>query len=309
MSKNSGLNFPGIYTITRVASGSVYVGQASNIRIRWQHHNRDLRKNRHRNFVLQRAWNKHGSEAFVFAVVKDLTDVPLADLAAALNAAEIEALLSSPRAYNLMVAGESGTLASKETKALLSKIQTASWADPKRHRKQSALMRAMYAANPAWKAARDAAVKESRSTDKARAATSAQAIALWESDEHRAEQSAKRSANWQDPTYRQQQSDSRKASWANPESRARRIEGLKAAAARPEVLAARKAGQKAALAKMGASQKVNWQDPEYRKRQSASRSIGTTARYTDPAQRELTRQKMKEVWARRKAAKLAAAPD
>lgn len=231
MSKNSGLNYPGIYTITRIASGSVYVGQAINIRVRWQHHNRDLRKNRHRNFVLQTAWNEHGHGAFVFAVVRDLRDVPLDRLAAALNAAEIEVLASFHRSYNLMEAGYSGTTASAATREILSRAQTANWATPGRREKQVAAIKALYA-DPVWKAARDAAVKEGKNSTKTKSDVSVQMKALWQTPEHQATQSAKRVANWEDPAYRAQQSASRAATWADPAVRKRRTDGIKAAHAR-----------------------------------------------------------------------------
>lgn len=227
MSKNSGLNFPGIYTITRIASGSVYIGQATNIRIRWQHHNRSLRRGHHRNFVLQRAWNEHGPEAFVFAVVKDMRDVPLNELQEALNAAEIALLTLHPRAYNLMEAGVSGTIASASTRALLSHIRKNQWADPIYRAKQRASIMALYA-DPEWKAARDAAVKIGKNSAKTKTDVSAQMKALWKTSDHKTAQSAKRTANWQDPAYREQQSASRKAAWADPTIRASRLAALKA---------------------------------------------------------------------------------
>lgn len=60
----------GIYRITCTANGKIYVGSASNLRERRQHHFRDLRRNEHCNQYLQRAWNKYGPDTFMFEVLE-----------------------------------------------------------------------------------------------------------------------------------------------------------------------------------------------------------------------------------------------
>lgn len=58
----------GIYVITSL-SGKQYVGSAVSFSARWRLHQHYLRKGQHHSSHLQRAWNKHGEEAFVFSVL------------------------------------------------------------------------------------------------------------------------------------------------------------------------------------------------------------------------------------------------
>lgn len=60
----------GIYKITCITTGKMYVGSAVNLRQRWQNHRWRLRTNRHVNRHLQSAWNKHGEDAFAFEVIE-----------------------------------------------------------------------------------------------------------------------------------------------------------------------------------------------------------------------------------------------
>lgn len=231
MSKKSTWNIPGIYTITNLQTGVVYVGQARNIRKRWEVHRSTLRSGSHRNCYLQRAWNKYGEGAFAFKVHLDLSPVSLASLGDALNDAEIKTLSAFTETYNLMEAGFSGTVASDETRALLSAQRKALWADAAFRKKRSEAARALHA-DPDFKARHASAVAEGKRTPEARATMSNRTKQLWASDTHREEQSRRRVANWQDPAYRQRQADSRKASWADPQKRANRVAGLKASWAR-----------------------------------------------------------------------------
>lgn len=61
----------GIYKITHRDSGTVYIGQAVNIKRRWRTHREELRINRHRNQRLQRAWIRDGESAFEFVVIEE----------------------------------------------------------------------------------------------------------------------------------------------------------------------------------------------------------------------------------------------
>jgi group I intron endonuclease len=54
----------GIYQIR--GPNKVYIGQAQNVRKRFIEHRTRLNCGRHHNPILQRAWKKHGPEAFVF---------------------------------------------------------------------------------------------------------------------------------------------------------------------------------------------------------------------------------------------------
>lgn len=299
MSKKRATSIPGIYLITNTVTGTVYVGQAVNIRKRWEVHRSTLAAGKHGNRYLQRAWTKYGADAFQFSILRDLSDAPEAARAAALNDAEIEALASYQDVYNLMEAGLSGHVASAETRALLSAHHKAQWADPEaRARRIDAIKAAT--ADPAFRALRSEQSKAIHGTPEARAARSIKTKALWATAEHRAAMSERRKANWSDPAYRAKQAESRRKTWEDPEVRQRRLDGLKLSAT-PEVLAARKAGLAQVRDRINANHRIKWQDPEYRARQSASRKEGQKTRYADPSERAKQSEIAKAMWARRKA--------
>lgn len=61
----------GIYKITNLLNGKVYIGQSVDIEKRWSTHKAELKNNYHYNFHLQNAWNKYGEESFEFSVVEE----------------------------------------------------------------------------------------------------------------------------------------------------------------------------------------------------------------------------------------------
>lgn len=62
----------GIYMIENRVTGNRYIGSAARcLYTRFHQHKSDLSKNKHSNRYLQNAWNKYGSEAFVFWVVEE----------------------------------------------------------------------------------------------------------------------------------------------------------------------------------------------------------------------------------------------
>jgi group I intron endonuclease len=60
----------GIYKITHVVSGRVYVGSARDLIDRWRRHRSLLRRGVHHSIRLQRAWIKLGPEAFSFTILE-----------------------------------------------------------------------------------------------------------------------------------------------------------------------------------------------------------------------------------------------
>jgi len=66
------VNHGGTYQIRNVLNGKLYIGSAKNFQNRWMCHQNALRKQKHHSIKLQRAWNKHGEEAFVFEVISRL---------------------------------------------------------------------------------------------------------------------------------------------------------------------------------------------------------------------------------------------
>lgn len=61
---------PGIYIITCVPTGKIYVGSAVNLHRRWTTHKYILRKGKHINQRLQRAWRKYGEVAFTIEILE-----------------------------------------------------------------------------------------------------------------------------------------------------------------------------------------------------------------------------------------------
>lgn len=61
----------GIYKITNLTNGKVYVGQSIHIEQRFKEHEYSLCNNRHDNRYLQAAWNKYGKASFMFEVIEE----------------------------------------------------------------------------------------------------------------------------------------------------------------------------------------------------------------------------------------------
>ncbi len=69
----------GVYRIVNTQDGTCYIGSTSQSFVkRWNHHRSHLRNGTHSNGHLQRAWNKYGSDVFVFEVVEVLSDCIIA---------------------------------------------------------------------------------------------------------------------------------------------------------------------------------------------------------------------------------------
>ena len=64
----------GIYRITQKDTGRCYIGSAVNLRSRGRGHLGKLRRGKHENTYLQRAWAKYGEDAFVFEILEEVID-------------------------------------------------------------------------------------------------------------------------------------------------------------------------------------------------------------------------------------------
>lgn len=60
----------GVYKITNIKNNKLYIGSSINIRKRWREHRKDLNNNIHHSVYLQRSWNRHGSDSFVFEIIE-----------------------------------------------------------------------------------------------------------------------------------------------------------------------------------------------------------------------------------------------
>lgn len=248
MTAKSPRKFPGIYTITCVPTGRVYVGKAEEIQRRWTRHRRDIRMGEHHNPYLVRAWKKYGEDAFIFDVAADLSSVPQDQLVDALADAEREVLALHPKTFNMTVAGPGGMKPKPELSARLSAQRTARWADPEfRERVIASMKRA--AADPEFQKLRGEAIARAKTSPAYKIKRSRIMKEMWASDGFREARIAERSANWKDPHYRANQNASRVAVWADDEKRERRVAGLKASWADPEARARRQAAMRAGRSK------------------------------------------------------------
>jgi group I intron endonuclease len=64
----------GIYLIECLKTNKVYIGSAKNLERRKKEHFLNLLKNKHNNKFLQNAWNKYGSENFIFKVLEKVNN-------------------------------------------------------------------------------------------------------------------------------------------------------------------------------------------------------------------------------------------
>lgn len=85
----------GIYIIFNQESRSYYIGSSIDIRNRLREHIRALIRQTHRNRYLQRAYNHHGPDAFLFGILEEVPDT------ANLIACEQRWLDTSSASYNL----------------------------------------------------------------------------------------------------------------------------------------------------------------------------------------------------------------
>lgn len=130
-------NTPGIYKITCIPTGKIYIGSTINLRWRRKTHFGHLQHNKHRNPKLQAAWNKYGPDAFAFDIV-ELVLVP--DLLTAREQYYLDTLKPfDKRGFNIGRVAESslGQKRSLETRKNISDAQRGKPRLNQRGRKQS----------------------------------------------------------------------------------------------------------------------------------------------------------------------------
>ena len=65
------MNLCGIYQIINTTNNKKYIGSSKHLLRRWNTHKYQLSNQKHSNSKLQRAWNKHGEEAFEFSILEE----------------------------------------------------------------------------------------------------------------------------------------------------------------------------------------------------------------------------------------------
>lgn len=61
----------GIYEIRNIINNKTYIGSSKNLNHRRSTHFYDLRNNKHKNPHLQKSFNKHGENNFIFSILKE----------------------------------------------------------------------------------------------------------------------------------------------------------------------------------------------------------------------------------------------
>ena len=248
----------GIYGIHNLVNGKWYVGQASNIRKRWNAHRSLLSRNASNSVQLQRAWNKYGADSFEWIV---LEECEIADL----DEKEMRWISekdSYKNGYNRTVGG--GGLHGFRM----------SDAQKEKHRAATA---------ESWK---DSSIRENRIS----AMRSAMSTSEYKENLKRAMQN-----KWSDKEFRDLALKKMQDGSNNPETRLKISESSKAAMARPETkarisIASKRRwedplfrekileSRKAAMStdeykkKLSASSKKNWENAEHREKVSRNTS-------------------------------------
>lgn len=142
----------GIYMIENLINGKKYIGQSINLQTRKKTHINNLKRNKHCNKHLQRAWNKYGEKNFQIKIL-ELCD---REFLSEKEMAYISYYDSYTNGYNLTIGGEStigykfteeaklkislansGRFVSDVTKKKISDSSSKKWADEKYREKQS----------------------------------------------------------------------------------------------------------------------------------------------------------------------------
>lgn len=219
----------GIYKITNIQTGKIYIGSALDVDRRFYHHKNDLKCRKHRNRYLQCAWDKYGEESFSFELL-DLCDK---DERFRLEAEYIIKSKSNDRRFGYNTAYPvRQNIPSPE----MSKVAKKSWSEPTAGHNRRQGIRAKWQDE-------EFRVRKEKDFVKGRAI----ALARWNDPIFRAKQSEIRSSKWDDPEWRKAREidlklktlkahmpkakAKRKASliamWADPEFKAKHIEGMR----------------------------------------------------------------------------------
>lgn len=107
----------GIYSITNLKNGKMYIGMSSQLRKRKYTHFWSLREGHHCNAHLQNSYNKHGEHNFIFNIIEECQE----EILSTREVYYIEKYNSVESGYNLTYGGE-GTIGYKFTDEQKEKI-------------------------------------------------------------------------------------------------------------------------------------------------------------------------------------------
>lgn len=93
------MEYPGIYIIYNLKTDQCYIGQSLRVKERIRHHKYQLRHNKHFNSYLQKSWNKHGEEFFIFTIHCSVICSLKKDVLNALNTMESQ-LIKQYKSFN-----------------------------------------------------------------------------------------------------------------------------------------------------------------------------------------------------------------
>ena len=102
----------GIYKITNICNGKIYIGLSKNLTRRFSWHKYNLRNGCHDNSHLQRAWDKYGENSFLFEIIEECSVDKLSEKEK--YWIDFYGGFESDKLYNLRDGGETGNTLSKE---------------------------------------------------------------------------------------------------------------------------------------------------------------------------------------------------
>lgn len=211
----------GVYSITCLSNGKVYIGSAKSLQRRKATHWRDLARGTHTNAKLQSAWNKHGAEQFVFNVVAYCEVDELLSKEQSL----IDQLNATVDGFNIaksVTAPMTGRNHSEQAKARIAEFRTGSTysavtiqalsAAAQRNKAMTAVRsERIWAARSEQQKAEIISKVARKNTGKVRSAAAVEkfrnvALNLWATEEHR-EKMENAHANRRDPVWTQESKD------------------------------------------------------------------------------------------------------
>lgn len=285
----------GVYKITNQINGKIYIGSAKCFQVRASQHHNSLKNNKHQNKHLQASFNKHGSDAFLFEVLKVVSGDK--KTRTAVEQSYFDMILKNEK-WNLCFNFSKKAIAKDrscfsntpdETSKKLKAAQKRLWKDPEHRKKLSEARKEMWK-NPEYREKMKVAMRK-----------------VFDSPEYKQKLSEARKKTWQDPKYRKKMSEIKNSAeykenaakqtsalWQDPEYRAKMEEIHNTPAFKQKMTTINKEkwdkpGFRENMVKQG---KERWEDPEY-----AAESMKTiTAARQDPDYRKRQADKMKELW-------------